>query len=112
MLGHVSLADDETNGIGRLLFSRQVDRTSYIVGKIVGAASVLFAILTVSLAVSTLSLLIVNSSPPSVAEFGRLAEFYALSWLYLMVFALVGMTTVLLPTADRSHCCRQWASGW
>ena len=95
VLGHVSLADDETNGIGRLLFSRQVDRTTYIVGKIVGAAVVLCAILAVSLVVSTLSLSIVNSALPSPAEFGRLTGFYALSWMYLMVFALVGMATVL-----------------
>ncbi len=96
VLGHVSLADDETNGVGRLVFSRQVTRTTYVIGKIVSAAAVLVAILAVSLVVSALSLVIVNRSSPNMAEIGRLATFYGLSWLYLMVFALVGMATVLI----------------
>jgi len=96
VLGHISLADDETDGIGRLVFSRRINRTTYIVGKAVGAAVVLFSILAVSLAVSTLALVIVNRALPSFGEFGRLAGFYGLSLLYLMVFAFVGMATVLL----------------
>jgi ABC-type transport system involved in multi-copper enzyme maturation permease subunit len=96
VLGHVSLADDETDGVGRLLFSRQVDRTTYIAGKIVGSAIVLYSILAVSLVVSALSLLVVNRAVPTVLDVARLAAFYGVSWLYLMVFALVGMATVLV----------------
>jgi ABC-type transport system involved in multi-copper enzyme maturation permease subunit len=96
VLGHVSVADDETDGIGRLVFSRQVDRTTYIIGKIVAAAVVLGSILVVSLAVSVLSLSIVNREFPSITDVGRLTAFYGLSWLYLMVFALIGMVTVLV----------------
>ena len=33
---------------------------------------------------------------PAAAELGRLSLFYALSWLYLLLFALVGMAAVLL----------------
>ena len=96
VLGHLSLADDESGGIGRLLFSRSLSRTGYAIGRIVGAAVVLAVVLVASLLVSVGSLLIVNGSLLSLAETGRLALFYLLSWLYLMTFALVGMVTVLL----------------
>lgn len=96
LLGHLSLADDQAGGIGRLIFSRPLTRSHYLLGKIAGAAAVLAVVLLASLLVSALSLLIVNSALPSAAELGRLLLFYALSWLYLMVFALIGMVTVLL----------------
>lgn len=96
VLGHLSLADDQTNGIGRLIFSRQVSRTSYVLGKMLSAAAVLAAILTACLLVSAASLLFANRVVPSLREIGHLAMFYALSWLYLMLFALIGMVAVLL----------------
>lgn len=96
VLGHLSLADDQTNGLGRLIFSRRISRTNYVLGKLLGAGGVLAGILSISLVVSTVSLVIVNRAMPAAADLGRLALFYALSWLYLMLFALVGMVTVLL----------------
>lgn len=101
VLGHLSVADDESEGLGRLIFTRPVSRTSYAFAKMVGAAAVLAVILTASVVVSTVSLLVVNRSVPSAADFGRLGLFYALSWLYLMVFVLIGMAAVLL-TRKRS----------
>lgn len=96
VLGNLSLADDQTTGVGRLLFSRKLSRTSYVLGKIVGAAGVLVVVLVTSLLVSAGSLLVVNGAVPTASELGRLAVFYGLSWLYLMLFALIGMVTVLL----------------
>lgn len=96
VLGHVSLADDQSNGLGRLVFSRPVPRSSYVLGTMLAAAAVLAAILATSLIVSTVSLLLVNRAVPTATEFGRLTLFYGLSWLYLLLFALVGMVTVML----------------
>lgn len=95
VLGHLSIVDDETNGVGRLVFSRRVTRTSYVLGKISAAAAVLALILSACVAVSAVSLLVVNHAV-SGAALGRLVLFYALSWLYLMVFALIGVVTVLV----------------
>jgi len=111
LLGHVSLADDETNGVGRLVFSRQITRSAYVIGKIIGAAVVLLAILGVSFVVSYLSLWIVNGVAPAMADSGRLVVFYLLSWLYLMVFALIGMATVLL-TRRRSLALLSAMGAW
>lgn len=96
VLGHLSLADEETEGIGRLIFSRQVSRTDYLAGKLWSASLVIGATLTVGFAVSTLYLLLINHMFPSVGNLVRLALFYGLSWLYLMTFTLVGMVAMLM----------------
>jgi ABC-type transport system involved in multi-copper enzyme maturation permease subunit len=96
VVGHLAMADDQTGGLGRMIFTRRVSRASYVAGKILAVAAVLAAMLAVSLAVAIASLVLVNSSAPSSAELARLLGFYGLSWLYLMVFALIGMVTVLI----------------
>jgi ABC-2 type transport system permease protein len=94
IVGHLSIIDDETNGIGRLVFSRQITRSSYVLGKILSAAIALAVVLVASLAVSAAALIVVNRSITG-ADIGRLLLFCALSWLYLLVYALIGMVTVL-----------------
>jgi ABC-type transport system involved in multi-copper enzyme maturation permease subunit len=95
VLGHIASADDQTTGIARLVFSRQVPRRSYVAGRVLGCAIALALILVASLLVSWVSLLVVNRQALPPGDSGRLAMFYGLSWLYLMVFALVGMVTML-----------------
>ncbi len=101
IVGHVSLADDQTGGVGRLIFSRSISRTSYLAGKLTGAAVVVAAAAGASMAISIVALRVANGAFPSVGELGRLAGFFGLSWLYLMVFVLIGMVTVL-ATSRRS----------
>jgi ABC-type transport system involved in multi-copper enzyme maturation permease subunit len=109
VLGHSSIVDDDAGGVGRLIFSRQVTRTSYILGKIACLAAVLAVILCIGQAVSAISLLIINRSMPGPADLGRLSLFYGLSWLYLMLFALIGMLAVL--TAGRRSLALLYALG-
>lgn len=96
VLGHLSIADDRTSGVGRLLFSRQLSRTPYLLGKSLGASAVLVAALFASLVVSVLSLVVANGALPTAADLGRLVLFYGLSLLYLLTFLLIGMAAVLL----------------
>lgn len=56
-------------------------------------------------------MIVVNRAMPSVPDVGRLAMFYALSWLYLMVFALMGMVTVLV-TCRRSLALLSAMGAW
>lgn len=94
VLGHLTVADEHSEGIGRLIFTRQVPRAAYSGGKMVAAAVALAGVLMASLAVSAVSLSLVNGRM-TASDAGRLGLFYALSWLYLMVFALIGMATTL-----------------
>ncbi|HQZ33335.1 MAG TPA: ABC transporter permease [Ilumatobacteraceae bacterium] len=110
IVGHLSIVDDETNGTGRLVFSRQISRTSYVLGKIASAAVVLAVVLAASLLVSVAALLVVNRTIAG-ADLGRLLLFYGLSWLYLMVFSLIGMVTVLM-TRRRSIALLSAMGAW
>lgn len=98
VLGHLSLADDETDGLGRLIFSRRLSRREYVLGKVLAAALVTGFVLVAGFLVSGVSLALINHAAPTAANLVRLAGFYALSWLYLMVFVLVGMVSVLATT--------------
>lgn len=95
VIGHLILVDDEISGIGRLVFSRQVGRRSYVVGKMSAAAVVLGLSMIVCTSISVAALLVINHSLRA-ADLSRLVGFYSLSFLYLMVFALVGMVGVLV----------------
>lgn len=95
VLGHLSVAAEQFDGVGRLVFCRRVSRSAYIQGKLIGVATILVAALGASLAMSSVSVVVVNGSL-SGAQLARLASFFALSWLYLMVFALAGMAATLL----------------
>ena len=110
IVGHLGIVDDEAGGVGRLIFTRQVSRTGYVLGKIASAGAVLFVVLTASLAVSAISLVAVNHAI-AFAEVGRLVMFYSLSWLYLMVFAVIGMATVLI-TRRRSIALLSALGAW
>jgi ABC-type transport system involved in multi-copper enzyme maturation permease subunit len=96
VIGHLSVADDRAEGIGRLLFSRSTSRAHYVVGKLVSSAIVMAIGLAASGAISVVALLIVNTSMPSAADAMRLGGFYLLSWLYLMVFVVIAMITALM----------------
>lgn len=96
VLGHLSIADDRTSGVGRLLFSRQLSRTPYLLGKALGASVVLVAALLASLVVSVGALVVANGALPTATDLGRLALFYGLSLLYLLTFLLIGMAAALL----------------
>jgi ABC-type transport system involved in multi-copper enzyme maturation permease subunit len=96
VIGHLAIVGDRAAGSARLIFSRPVRRSTYLGGKLAGIGAALSVILATSFVLSVISLAIVNSSLPSAAEFGRLALFYALSLAYMVLFALVGVTTALV----------------
>ena len=110
IVGHLSIVDDKSNGTGRLVFSRQISRTSYVLGKITSAAGVFAVVLAASLLVSVAALFIINRTI-AVADLARLVLFYGLSWLYLMVFVLIGMVTVLV-TRQRSIALLTAMGAW
>jgi len=110
IVGHLSIVDDKSNGTGRLVFSRQISRTSYVLGKITSAAGVFAVVLAASLLVSVAALFIINQTIAG-ADLARLVLFYGLSWLYLMVFVLIGMVTVLV-TRQRSIALLTAMGAW
>lgn len=111
IVGHLSFADDHSGGLGRMIFTRAVSRSAYVFGKVVAAAQVLAVVLVACFLISALSLFLVNNRLPSGGNLLRLGGFYALAWLYLMLFALAGMTTALM-TKRRSLALLSAISIW
>jgi ABC-type transport system involved in multi-copper enzyme maturation permease subunit len=101
VLGHLTVAEDDTTGIGRLVFSRRITRPQYAAGKIAAAGLVLGASMLACAVISVAALLLVNRRFLSVVDIGRLGLFFGFSWLYLMLFAVIGMITLLM-TGRRS----------
>jgi ABC-type transport system involved in multi-copper enzyme maturation permease subunit len=99
VVGHLAIVSDRTSGSARLIFARPVRRSTYFWGKLAGIGVALTAILAVSFVLTSASLLIVNRSLPTPAETGRLALFFVLSLAYMLLFALIGMTTALTVRA-------------
>lgn len=96
VLGHLAVADEQSTGIGRLVFSRPLSRTSYILGKLLGVGLALGAVMAAATIASLAALIVANGRVPSAPDVGRLVLFSVLSLGYLLLFALVGMLTTLL----------------
>lgn len=111
LVGHLSIAEDATTGLGRLIFSRPVSRRGYVWGKVIAGAAVMGGVLIVGFLVSTISLSLIDGGFPSTPNLGRLLLFYGLSWLYLMVFVLIGMVA-MLATRRRSPALLTAIGAW
>lgn len=96
IIGHLSVVDDRYAGVTRVIFSRPVARSSYFWGKLGGGAFAGTVILLACLALSAVTVTLVNGDPPTATELVRLAGFYMLSGLYLLLFVLIGTVTALL----------------
>ena len=111
VVGHLSLSDDQSSGVARLLHSRLLTRRDYLLGKLAAVTGLLAAALVASLVVAVVSLLGVNAVVPDSSQLLRLGTFYLLSLLYLVVFALVAMVAVLL-TRRRSMALLSALGAW
>jgi ABC-type transport system involved in multi-copper enzyme maturation permease subunit len=100
LVGHISMMQDRVAGVTRLLFSRPLARSSYFRGKLLGSAIAVFVIMAFCLVLSLASVTIIHGTVPAGADMLRLSAFFALSALYLIVFALIGMVTALLSRSQ------------
>ena len=96
VIGHISVMADRQAGVTPAIFSRPVRRAAYFWGKASASAIAVAAIMVACLGLSVIALTLINSGLPTGGEFVRLALFYGLSGLYLMLFVLVGAIAALL----------------
>jgi ABC-type transport system involved in multi-copper enzyme maturation permease subunit len=100
VIGHISMMADRQAGVTGAIFSRPVRRSAYFWGTLAASAVAVAAIMVACLALSVIALTLINGGLPTADEFLRLALFYALSALYLMLFVLVGAITALLTRSQ------------
>lgn len=111
VLGHLAVADEQSTGLGRLVFTRPLTRTQYALGKLLGVGMALGAVMAAATIASLVALLVVDGRAPTGPDVGRLVGFGVLSLAYLLLFALVGMLTTLV-TARRSTGLLAGVSVW
>lgn len=88
-IGHSIGTKDQRAGVVRILFSKPLTKKQYLIGKALSLGSVLFAILTVSLIISVVSVAILSQL--SLILLLRLIGFYAISFFYMLGFGFLGL---------------------
>lgn len=100
VIGNMSITGDRQAGVTRVIFSRPVRRSSYFWGKVAGSAVAGAVIMAACLLLSVIGLTLINHGLPTASELLRLTLFYALSGLYLLLFALIGLVAALLTRSQ------------
>lgn len=100
LIGHIAVMHDRVAGVSRLVFSRPVARGSYLNGKMLASSTAVAVAMVACLALSVVSLTLINSGLPTADEFLRLVMFYTLSGLYMILFVLIGLVAALLTRSQ------------
>jgi len=93
VIGYQLIAADRKSGVLPLIGSRPIDRFAYTLGKIVALAKANGGLMGVAAIIAVGSFLILPSAAPSAMGWVQLAAFFALSFLYMMLFGLLAMAT-------------------
>jgi len=93
VIGYQLIAADRKSGILPLIGSRPIDRFAYARGKIVALAMANGALMGVATVIAVASFLVLPSVSPSAMGWVQLLAFFALSFLYMMLFGLLAMAT-------------------
>ncbi|MHB1390086.1 MAG: ABC transporter permease [Thermoleophilia bacterium] len=91
VIGHRSFVRERKSGVLPLLFSRPLSPGTLLAGKVGGIAAALFVILGITFLVSVASSFLLPFKHLDAADILHLFLFYALSFCYLIFFALVGL---------------------
>lgn len=98
VLGYSSGVQEKKSGTVKVLFSHPITKKDFFIGKIKGMSFILLLIMFVSLLISALSSAFLSHL--TGGDILRLFGFYALSFVYLLGFAIVGMAFALIIDND------------
>jgi ABC-2 type transport system permease protein len=82
---------DRKAGVTDLVLSRPVGARSYVAGKLLGLQAWMGIVLVAALAVSWLSVWVISRTPLGIAGTGALVGFFALAWVFLLPFSIMGL---------------------
>ncbi len=100
-LGFDAFSGERENGTLKLILVRPVYRDQFVTGKLLGAAFVLGLLLGITLLFNMALFFAVSGVAPGAVDLGKLAMFFAVGFLYLMVFYIITLF-VSSKTADRT----------
>ena len=93
-LGYLTGIRDRKAGVTRIIFSRNITRRQFLLGKVLAVLFVLGCMLLIALMVSVVSLMVLSSL--TFGDVMRIAGFYGFSLMYLVGFALLGLLFALM----------------
>ncbi len=96
VMGHQTLIRDRKSRVTQLIFSKSVDKPTFLLGKIMGLVTALTLIVLATFLISLVSAFSIPAQQLSAVAVGRLALFYLVSLLYLLIFALLGLGTAVI----------------
>jgi len=91
VLGNNSFIRDRRSGVSKIIFSRPIHRSEIVNGKILGIIYALASIIVTSFIISLISTVVISGKVVSISETQRLLCFYFLSFVYLLIFAIIGL---------------------
>lgn len=100
VVGHRSFIRERKTGVTWLLFSRPIGRSTLIIGKIAGIILALFLIMLIIFLISILSTLVIPHQQLTLVEVTKLSFFYVISLLYMLIFALIGITCAIVFSTE------------
>lgn len=102
IIGYVAGVRDRTARTSGLLLSRPVSGAAYAGAKIVAVLVALALVLGLSFSVALAASAVLPGLSLTVEQAARLALFFALSWVYLGVFALLGLAAGIAARTEIS----------
>lgn len=100
IIGHRSFMRERRSGILQVLFTRPVPKWSFVLGKILGLALVLFGIMSVTALISSASSLLLPLQRLSMVDVGHIFVFFLFSFFYLLFFALLGLLFAIVSRSE------------
>ncbi len=91
VIGNNAFIRDRRSGVLRIVFSKYINKQSYIFGKIIGIFETLIIIIFITFLLSLFSAILISGHFLTAFEVLKLSGFYSVSLIYLMIFAMVGL---------------------
>jgi ABC-2 type transport system permease protein len=91
VIGNNAFIRDRRSGVLRIVFSKPVNKQTYIFGKIVGIFETLLLVIFISFLLSLFSTFLISGHFLTPIEILKLLGFYAISLVYLLIFSMIGL---------------------
>ncbi|MCL5675503.1 MAG: ABC transporter permease [Patescibacteria group bacterium] len=96
VMGHRAFIRERKSRVIQLIFSKPVEKKTFILGKIIGITIALFSIVLITFLISVISSYFIPHQQLSLLETEKLALFYFVSFFYMLIFAMIGLWAAIV----------------
>lgn len=91
IVGYSAFIRERRAGVSKILFSKQLSRREFILGKMMGIFLTLLLVIVASFIISFLSTSLIYSHILGLSDIVRLLIFYGVSLIYILIFSFLGL---------------------